>query len=524
MTMSPSRRKLRKLITDPRTFFQDSRIARVAFRVVGRELDKTIRGLSVDEHSDDTTSRQRRLTIDDIKASIADTALSFFIDGDATDYPIACCLARDWSELIESTLECCRKHSLLIALWDETEFIVPSSTRIAMSFLRARNRCLLRLSDKRSLDVFYIEIQAWRTLSDHIMAPCPNILSQKVWQRCLDAHNLPRRGEVAHLNEILSAPLEQDIPFDVDFVYTWVNSDDPGWQKLYATHKPGESSDGNSLSRFYNRNELMYSLRALAHYAPWVRRVHIVSNCKAPDWLELDDALVNWVPHEEIFEERHLPTFSSHAIETRLHRIKGLSNHFVYSNDDFLLTRPTSKGDFFESNGLCKLKLESWGNVNGEPTIGEPDYLNGARTSQALIVRDFDVSPTQLHCHAPQALRVDILAEMAERYPEAFEVTACAKFRQVTDVAVTGFFFHHYAYVTGRAIKESSPTMLIQHNHNYRRKYSELLDERENPILAERHLSVCVNDGMDSHLNARWNNATEKFLGTYFHQKSKFDR
>ena len=239
---------------------------------------------------------------------------------------------------------------------------------------------------------------------------------------------------------------------------------------------------------------------------------------------EAAELFTSGVDFLEIFDEAHLPTFSSHAIETRLHKIPGLSNHFVYSNDDFLLTRPCLKSDFFESNGLCKLKLEEWGSVNGEPVESEPDYLNGARNCQQLIERDFGVSPTQLHCHAPQALRIDILEEMEARYPKEFERTTAAKFRAVTDVAVTGFFFHHYAYVTGRAIKGDAKTMLIQQNHSFARRYASVLAEKEEAVIEERHLSVCVNDGADSHLNQKWNRLTAQFLGEYFPDKSTYEK
>ncbi len=524
MGRSRTQKKLIKLMQDPRRFVRDSSIARGALELLGQSVEAETIGFEVRADERDLKPRDRPLTASDIKTHIANRATVFFIDDDSQDFVSACALDNEFPALIESILTLCAEESLRLSYVREDMLVAPASIRSATTALMEKPWTVLRLTDKRSSLAFFLEIQSWKDHGDHILAPKPNYTSQRVWTRDLEQHDLPRKGSVGHLNELLASPLEQEVQFDVDFVFTWVDSHDPEWQKMYAAHRPGASTDATSMSRFFNRNELMFALRALDANAPWIRKVHIASNCRPPRWLNVDHPRIEWVPHEEIFDAKYLPTFSSHAIETRLHKIPGLTNHFVYSNDDFLITRASKKSDFFESNGLCRLKLEDWGGVVGEAAEGEPDYLNGARNSQRLIERDFGVSPTQLHCHAPQALRVDILEEMEARYGDAFVRTMEAKFRKVTDVAVTGFFFHHYAYVTGRALKGNEPTMLIQQNHNYAKKYQQIAAERESADVQKRHLSICVNDGADSHLNQRWNRLTSSFLQNYFSEKSCFER
>ena len=55
------------------------------------------------------------------------------------------------------------------------------------------------------------------------------------------------------------------------------------------------------------------------------------------------------VDHTEIFEgyEQFLPTFNSICISNMLWRIKGLSDQFVYFNDDIFLLRSVSPTDWF---------------------------------------------------------------------------------------------------------------------------------------------------------------------------------
>ncbi len=521
--MNRTRKKMAKLLEDPRRFYRDSVISKAALWLRGG-LDEVPPGLDFGAKDLDTLPREMALTTDDLKAALAQRASLFFIDDDSVNFLTACAIEDEYPLLVKSVLAVCHDLSLRLAYLKEDSFVAPTSVRSAMRALTHRSHALLRLTDKRGSDVLFLEIQAWKDHGDHVMAPKPNYISRRVWMTSLREKNLPRRGSVGHLADVLRSPTEQVVRFDVDFVYTWVDCYDADWNEMYMKHRPRGERDATSMSRFYNRNELMFSLRSLEMYAPWVNNIHIVSNCRPPRWLNTEHPSIRWVRHDEIFDPKYLPTFSSHAIETRLHKIAGLTKHFVYSNDDFLLTRPTHKSDFFESNGICKLKLEDWGSVNGDPEEGEPDYLNGARNCQALIERDFDVSPTQLHTHSPQALRVDILEEMEKRYWPAFERTMAAKFRAVTDVAVSGFFFHHYAYITGRALKSDAKTLLIQQNHKFRARYQQILAERDIVDMHERQLAICVNDGGDSHLNMRWNRATSNFMREYFPQKSRFER
>ena len=78
-------------------------------------------------------------------------------------------------------------------------------------------------------------------------------------------------------------------------------------------------------------------------YAPWVRNIYLVTDDQVPDWLDTSCPDVKVVSHREIFaNQADLPTFNSHAIESQIHRIEGLSEHFLYLNDDFFVGRPLS--------------------------------------------------------------------------------------------------------------------------------------------------------------------------------------
>ncbi|CAM9860955.1 unnamed protein product, partial [Phaeothamnion confervicola] len=134
----------------------------------------------------------------------------------------------------------------------------------------------------------------------------------------------------------------------------------------------GEASDQAATWRFRDSNELLYSLRSLHRYAPWVRRVFLVTNGQLPRWLDAAHPRLTVVTHAEIFPEGGsggsgdssygssvLPVFSSAAIEAHLHRIPGLAEHFVYFNDDVMLGADTWPEDFLLPSGIQRL-YTSW--------------------------------------------------------------------------------------------------------------------------------------------------------------------
>lgn len=157
----------------------------------------------------------------------------------------------------------------------------------------------------------------------------------------------------------------------VDIVYTWVNGSDPkqaaallqaklakmtleNGSVMRVCNETENVSDGScykdeeTASRFQDNQEMLYSLRSVWKHAPWVRNIYIITNGQIPSWLNLQHPRIHMVTHKAIFaNSSHLPTFSSPAIEANMHRIPGLSEHFIYLNDDVMFGRPLSPSDFY---------------------------------------------------------------------------------------------------------------------------------------------------------------------------------
>lgn len=141
---------------------------------------------------------------------------------------------------------------------------------------------------------------------------------------------------------------------DIDFVFLWCDGSDPEFAKKKAKRieemrfDPVDENTGNV--RYIQYDELRYALRSVYQYAPWFRHVFIVTNNQRPKWL-IDHPKISIVDHREIIPMDIRPVFSSICIEMYLDRIPGLSEYFIYSNDDMMLNRLLTPGDFFDNTG-----------------------------------------------------------------------------------------------------------------------------------------------------------------------------
>ncbi|XP_019750611.1 N-acetylglucosamine-1-phosphotransferase subunits alpha/beta-like [Hippocampus comes] len=120
-----------------------------------------------------------------------------------------------------------------------------------------------------------------------------------------------------------------------------------------------ETWDCLTANRFEENGALLYSLRSMEKHAPWVRHVYIVTNGQIPSWLNLQNPRVSIVTHKEIFlNMSHLPNFNSHAIESHLHRIPGISQKFLYLNDDMMFGKDAWLDDFYTPTDGQKVYLD----------------------------------------------------------------------------------------------------------------------------------------------------------------------
>lgn len=167
----------------------------------------------------------------------------------------------------------------------------------------------------------------------------------------------------------------------IDFVITWVDGSDPAWQqeKRKTLEACGlKSAADDRKERYRDWNNLQYWFRGVEQFAPWVRKVHFVTWGHLPEWLNTSAPKLNIVNHEDFIPEEFRPTFNSHTIEWNLHRIQGLSERFVYFNDDMFLLDKVNSRDFFQGEKPVDMLALQPDVANIDNAVMPYIYLNNA--------------------------------------------------------------------------------------------------------------------------------------------------
>lgn len=330
-----------------------------------------------------------------------------------------------------------------------------------------------------------VEIEFWDRLPDGtLVAPRPNRWTQSV-PPGTPICEVEVAGVPVPTLELMAAPTPFDVAFPIDVVYTWVDGDDPEWNAARVAREGADArKEAAGQARFRSRDELRYSLRSLHLFAPWVRRIHLVTAGQRPSWLA-NHPRITLVDHRDILPADALPTFNSQAIETSLHKIPGLAEHFVYLNDDVFLGRPTRPELFFSPGGGAAAFV-------GDASIGLPGhadkpFLHAAANNRDLLKDAFGVEITQVMAHSPHPQRVSVLTEIEERFPAALARTARAPFRSPTDVSLLSNLAQHYGLITGQAFPATA-------QHAFVDLSNARVERQLRQLRARDHDFFCVGD------------------------------
>ncbi len=361
---------------------------------------------------------------------------------------------------------------------------------------------------ERRVDGGRFEVGTRRARVPNPVAP---YLVPQLWDRAQsDPERVPRRETPPHL---------LDLQEPVDVVYTWVDDTDPEWRKRRASVPPPESAlatDALDPARTTNRDELRYSLRSLAMYANWVRHIWLVTDGQVPSWLNRDEPRLTVVSHPEIFADPSaLPTFNSHAIESQLHHIPGLAEHYLYLNDDVFFGRPVRPELFFHGNGVAKFAVSSLA-LDREDDESFNGAILAARRNRQFLESRLGRTVTHRMQHIPHAHIRSTLTELEESDPELIARVARSQFRSAADISLASDLGHYYAYSQRRAVTATFAFRYVDIGLPTAAEHlASLLSNRDRDCF-------CINDvgGYDSPVDER---QLRQFLDRYFPLPSPFE-
>ena len=209
-----------------------------------------------------------------------------------------------------------------------------------------------------------------------------------------------------------------------DFIITWVDESDPEWRKEFEYYS---AKNGREIStdacRYRDWGTLRYWFRGVEKFAPWVNKIYFVTYGHLPKWLNTDNPKLVIVKHEDFIPAESLPTFSSDAIEFFFHKIKGLSDRFVYFNDDMFIIKTVSPERFFKKGLPCDI---------GGMSVVTAKGLFGCSLYMAMdLIRD--------NFKKKESISQNRYKWYSMEYPR-WSLYNLLKFRQTT---FTGFVNHH---------------------------------------------------------------------------------
>ncbi|VEN73441.1 conserved hypothetical protein [Candidatus Desulfarcum epimagneticum] len=272
-----------------------------------------------------------------------------------------------------------------------------------------------------------------------------------------------------------------------DIVYTWVDNSDPQYKTTHDSFKKkwlktnawDEEIVGEMRDR--NNDELKFSLRAAEKFAPWANRVFLLTFGQYPEWMNFDHPKLTIARHTDILPDSFLPTFNSFALEWALHRIPGLSENFIYFNDDYFLGQPTLTRDFYSPENGHMLSFD-YDPKNYQKKMN-PWRASMKNANQCLEER-FGKRFRRSQLHLPHFFRKSVFKEMAKEFAHEANHTMSHKFRDYNDVNATQMYMHYIIDMNYPHTIEREPGFTFHY----------LSRESIEKILKTRPKFYCLND------------------------------
>ena len=309
---------------------------------------------------------------------------------------------------------------------------------------------------------------------------------------------------------------------EIDLVYLWVDGNDPQWRakRDACIGKTEKDSAVNCEGRYADNDELKYSLRSVEKYAPWIHKIFIVTDNQIPSWLDTLNPKIRIVDHKEIMPQICLPCFNATVIEHFLWKIPGLSEYFLFANDDMFINKPVNPSTFFADDGLpiirfCRRpfrKLTLWlkENIQGKKLS---NYVQVIQNAADLVEKKYGVYYGGKAHHNIDAYLKSDCQHVEQVFKNEIEATLSNHIRSANDIQRSLYYYVALAEKRGHLHYITPKTSFRFHIH--KRKYYNKL-ERYNPLF------FCMNDSEYAVDSDRKRVAA--YLNSRFPEKSSFEK
>ncbi len=336
--------------------------------------------------------------------------------------------------------------------------------------------------------------------------------------------------------------------YEIDFVLSWMNPYDDNWRrekaKYWAIEIRDPNYDVNQVARFRDWDNLQYWFRGVEKFAPWVGKVYFVTWDTVPEWLNLDHPKLQIVRDREIIPGGAAPAFSPNPMETNLHRIPGISERFVFFNDDMFLLNDVFPSHFYKGGLPCEMAVSypltnaiendpfqhmlftMTGVINSffdKKTVQKKHWrkwyslLYGKQLFNTVATSRFRAFSGIMIPHLPSPMRKSTYEEVWNAIPEQLMATASHKFRNLADL--TQYIFRYWAICKG----EFAPTNVFRYGKEFFMNDA-TLEGLCDFIRNQRTPIVCVNDSKDVQNFEKCRDEVKAAFQQILPEKSSFEK
>ena len=303
-----------------------------------------------------------------------------------------------------------------------------------------------------------------------------------------------------------------DNPNLIDIVIPWVNGSDLKWAKRFAEAKmrTGHKMTPEFIAeRYIQHNELKYELRSIEKFAPWINKIHIITDDQCPYWLNTSHPKIHLVDHSTLFYPGY-HSFSTNSIHYNLFKIPNVSRYVILCDDDDIFLNYVNKNDFFDEemrtyqNGpienyiKTRLTFRKGCDKNGN------SYFSGIRKANVLLRKRFHSPYWFVQDHVQMPMDMNLYFGML-RDPKLYkQIIPRYPFRSCSDYVMPSLYFG-YSMLSNQSI-HPGPSHRAYFSPQ---DLSQLYEQKTLPKL------VCTNKVDDYY--------EKVFLNTIFPNKSTFE-
>jgi len=334
----------------------------------------------------------------------------------------------------------------------------------------------------------------------------------------------------------------------IDIVIPWVDPEDDKWFKLKQSYNKNISNEDFSTVRYRDWDNVKYIFRGIEKYCSFINKVYFISSGDMPSWLNPNCDKLVYLKHSDYLPEDYLPTFNAHPIELNLHRIKELSQYFIYFNDDLFITNDVDEKMFFKHNlpvypAILHVNLANDKNqviqhiyfnnnllINKHFTIDEmvndrdkwfSIKGNGLR---GYIENTFNSHYSQIigfyNSHLPTPFLKSTIEEVWKNEGDLLDSVSRNRFRSKDDVSQ--YIFRYWDLAKNNFYPINPKKLGKSFNVSYK-----TIDEICEAIIKQKHRMICINDTeeiVDNDEFELYKNRINEALDKIYPNKSEYER